>query len=335
VLIILRILYTIDTMKSVLISGVKPTARPHIGNYFGAMKQFVDLQEKYESYIFVAEYHALTTIHDSALLHSNTRELIKDYLAIGINPEKTTLYKQSSVPQVTEFTWILNCLTTIPYLERAHAFKDNISKGKTPSVGLFDYPVLMAADILLSGAHIVPVGKDQKQHVEMTRELALKFNTTFEEIFTLPQELILEDVAIIPGIDGKKMSKSYNNTIPLFAEEEQIRKLVFSIVTSSSQKGEPLNTEHDTLFSLHTLVSNPSEISELRTLYKTGAIGYKESKELLVERLNRFIQPLREKRKEWEDQEEAIAEIIENGNARAYHRYEDLMEKVRHSVGLR
>jgi len=321
-------------MKSVLISGLQPTARPHIGNYFGAMKQFVDLQERYESYIFVAEYHALTTIHNRVLLQSYTRELIKDYLAIGINPEQTTLYKQTSVPQVTEFAWILNCLTTIPYLERAHAFKDKVSKGKIPSVGLFDYPVLMAADILLSGAHIVPVGKDQKQHVEMTRELALKFNSTFEEIFTLPQEFILEDVAIIPGIDGKKMSKSYNNTIPLFAEQDEIRRLVFSIVTSSVQKGEPLDIHNDTLFSLHALVSSDSEIHDLRTHYQAGTIGYKESKELLVERLNRFIQPLREKRKEWEEQEEVITEIISEGNARAYRRYEDRMAKVRDAVGL-
>jgi len=220
--------------RKILLSGVKPTGKPHIGNYFGAMKQFVELQTSYESYVFIADLHALTTVQNRGELEENTINVILDYLSIGLDPKKVVIYKQSDVPQVTELGWIFNCITTVPYLMRAHAYKDAVANNKEPNVGLFDYPLLMAADILIQGADVVPVGQDQKQHVEIARDTAEKFNHIFGETFKLPEPLILKGVAAVPGIDGRKMSKSYGNTISLFATDEEVEGTVMSIVTDSS-----------------------------------------------------------------------------------------------------
>ncbi len=210
----------IQSMKKILLSGIKPTGRPHIGNYFGMMKQCVDMQDTYESHIFIADLHALTTIQNKEELAELTLNTAMDFLAIGVDPTKSILYKQSDVPQVAEMGWIFNCITTMPYLSRAHAFKDAEAKNKEISVGVFDYPLLMAADILVPDADVVPVGQDQKQHLEIARDTAEKFNRIFGDTFKLPEPIILENVKVVPGTDGQKMSKSYGNTIPLFATDD-------------------------------------------------------------------------------------------------------------------
>jgi tryptophanyl-tRNA synthetase len=320
--------------KKVLLSGVQPTGRPHIGNYFGAMRQYVKLQDTYDSYIFIADYHALTTVQNKDTLADLTFNLTVDYLALGLDPDKATLYRQSAVPQVTEAAWIFNCLVTVPYLERAHAFKDKVANNQIPSMGLFDYPVLMAADILLPQADVVPVGADQKQHIEYARDIAEKFNTTFGETLSLPEPLILPDAATVPGIDGRKMSKSYNNDIYLFAPADELKQRVMSIVTSSVGVGESLDPDTDNVFALHKLFAAPAELAELREKYQTGSIGYKESKELLFERMNDFLAPLRDRRAEVVANKDFIADILREGGKKAYDRYEETIAILREKIGL-
>ena len=294
--------------KKVLLSGVKPTGRVHIANYFGAMKQFVDLANEYESYIFIADYHALNFIQNKEEMHQNIIDILLDYLAIGLDPKKDTLFKQSDISEHTELAWIFDTITTMPYLERAHAFKDAKAKNKEINVGTFNYPMLMAADILLYSPDVVPVGQDQKQHVEYARDVAEKFNRIFGETFKLPKEVIVKDMENIPGTDGRKMSKSYGNTIPLFAEYEEIKKCVMGIVTDSG--GDiPKN-----VYAIHKLF-RPA--SELLPLYESKAGKYKELKEILIEDMEKFIAPLREKRKEYEKDLPRALKILEEGSERA------------------
>ena len=294
--------------KKVLLSGVKPTGRVHIANYFGAMKQFVDLANEYESYIFIADYHALNFIQNKEEMHQNIIDILLDYLAIGLDPKKVTLFKQSDISEHTELAWIFDTITTMPYLERAHAFKDAKAKNKEINVGTFNYPMLMAADILLYSPDVVPVGQDQKQHVEYARDVAEKFNRIFGETFKLPKEVIVKDMENIPGTDGRKMSKSYGNTIPLFAEYEEIKKCVMGIVTDSG--GDiPKN-----VYAIHKLF-RPA--SELLPLYESKAGKYKELKEILIEDMEKFIAPLREKRKEYEKDLPRALKILEEGSEKA------------------
>ncbi|MFA5827615.1 MAG: tryptophan--tRNA ligase, partial [Candidatus Paceibacterota bacterium] len=222
-------------MKKRLLSGIQPSGTMHIGNYFGAIKQFVNLQNDYDSFVFIADLHAITTIQNREELSKNILNVALDYLACGLDPEKVCLFKQSDVTEVTELAWYFNCITTMPYLERATAYKDAHMKVKEVNVGLFDYPMLMAADILLYDSNVVPVGQDQKQHVEYARDTAQKFNNIFGQTFIIPEILIMKEVAIVPGIDGRKMSKSYGNTIPLFGTDEEIKKAVMKIVTDSKE----------------------------------------------------------------------------------------------------
>ncbi len=322
-----------DNKKKILLSGVKPTGRPHVGNYFGAMKQFVDLQDDYKSYIFIANYHALTTINDKKELSESSIDVALDYLAIGIDPQKTTIFLQSDVPEVTELAWVFNCLTTMPFLMRAHAFKDAEAKNKEVNVGLFDYPVLMAADILIQNTDIVPVGQDQKQHVEIARDLAEKFNRTFGETFKLPEHKILESVGTVPGTDGRKMSKSYKNTIPLFADDEEIKKIVMSIVTDSKTPDESKDPDKCNIFALHKLFSLDI-LDELEKRYKEGGIGYKESKEILAQNVASFIRPFRENRIELEKNKDEILMILRNGGEFARGNARIKMQEVKEKVGL-
>ena len=271
----------------ILLSGVKPTGRPHIGNYFGAMKQFVDLQSEYESYIFIADLHALTGIQNRKEMEESIVGVLLDYMAIGLDPKTVTLYKQSDVPQVAELAWIFNCLTTMPYLMRAHAFKDAEAKNKEINVGVFDYPLLMASDILIQDADVVPVGQDQKQHVEIARDTAEKFNRIFGDTFQLPEALIGENVSVVPGTDGQKMSKSYGNTIPLFATDEEIDKAVMSIVTDSG------SDKPENVYAIHSLLRNKND---LEVIYSENKGQYKKLKELLIEDLKTFIKPMRDRR---------------------------------------
>jgi tryptophanyl-tRNA synthetase len=325
--------------KKILLSGVKPTGRPHVGNYFGAMKQFVELQHEYDAHILIADLHALTSVHNREELEEATTGVLLDYMAIGLDPKNVTLFKQSDVPQVAELTWIFNCLTTMPYLMRAHAFKDAEAKSKDINVGLFDYPLLMAADILIQDADAVPVGQDQKQHVEIARDTAQKFNNAFGDPpaggFKLPEPLILEGVATVPGTDGRKMSKSYNNTIPLFASDEEIKKAVMSIVTDSKSPDEPKDPEKDNIFALHKLFTEGPEFEDLRERYEAGKIGYKESKEILIKNIIKTLTPMRERRQALEEDKNAVLEVLKEGGKVARERAEKKMEEIRKLVGLK
>ena len=307
----------------ILISGVKPTGRPHIGNYFGAMKRFVDLQDDYRAMIFIADYHALTTERDAKKLREETLDIAIDYLAIGLDPKKTIIFKQSDVPEVTELAWIFNCLTTMPFLSRAHAYKDALAKNKEVNVGVFDYPILMAADILIQDADVVPVGQDQKQHVEIARDTAEKFNLTYGETFKFPEPLIDESVATIPGIDGKKMSKSYGNTISLFATDAEIEKQVMSIVTDSSQDI-PKN-----VYEIHKLIKPEAE---LKKLYEEKKGSYKELKLELIKDLKNFTHPMIARRGKWSDSE--VEKIIAEGGKKMRKIVHEKMVEVRKKVGL-
>ncbi len=311
--------------KKILVSGVKPTGRPHIGNYFGAIKQFVDLQDKYDSRIFVANLHALTTVQDKKELEDNSWDVVLDYLGAGIDPTKTTLYLQSDVPHVAELSWIFGCLVTMPYLMRAHAFKDAEARSKDINVGVFNYPLLMAADILVHDADVVPVGKDQKQHVEITRDVAGKFNNAYGETFKSPKDVILESVMTVPGTDGQKMSKSYNNVIPLFATDEEIEKAVMSIVTDS-ESGVPTN-----VYAIHALIKDKESLD---ALYEEKKGKYKDLKEELVKDLKAFIGPMREKRKYWEDRPDEVEKIIREGGEKMRKVVHEKMVEVRNKIGL-
>lgn len=320
--------------QKVLLSGVKPTGRPHIGNYFGAMKQFVDLQNDYRSFIMIADYHALTSVQNATEMRQLILDMAIDYLAIGLDPEKVTIFKQSDVPEHTELAWIFNCLTTMPYLMRAHAFKDAEAKNKEVNVGLFDYPLLMAADILLYDADVVPVGQDQKQHLEIARDTAEKFNRTFiNDVFKLPEPMILSHVQTVPGIDGQKMSKSYGNTIPLFAGEKELRSLVMSIKTDSKGVEEPKNPEECNVFALHKLFSTEM-LPELKRRYVEGGIGYKESKEILAENMNKYLAPFRERREQIAANPDDVIAILRNGAGIARNQAKLKMEQVHKAIGV-
>jgi tryptophanyl-tRNA synthetase len=322
------------TDKKILLSGIKPTGRPHIGNYFGALRQWVTFQEEYNSFIFIPDYHALTTVQDESLMRSFSLDLAIDLLAIGLDPNKVTLFKQSDVPEVTELTWIFNCLTTMPYLMRAHAFKDAEAKNKDINVGIFDYPILMAADILMQDANLVPVGQDQKQHVEYARDIAEKFNRIFGETFTLPESYILDTVAVVPGIDGQKMSKSYNNHIPLFAKDDEIKSLVAKIVTDSKTPNEAKDPESDNIFALHKLFSSTEELQTIESRYKKGEIGYKESKDILAQNMINFITPMRQKREEIAKNPDYVKDILKTGGQKARARAMEKMQLVKEKTGL-
>src|SRR3989338_5486458 len=312
--------------KKILVSGVKPTGRPHVGNYFGAMKQFVELQHEYQCFIFIADLHALTTVQNKKELEENTAGVLLDYMAIGLDPKNVTLYKQSDVPQVAELAWIFNCLTTMPYLMRAHAYKDAEAKNKEVNVGLFDYPMLMAADILIQDADIVPVGQDNKQHVEIARDTAEKFNRIFGETFKLPEPLILKGVAAVPGIDGRKMSKSYSNTISLFATDEEIEKSVMNIVTDSS--GE----RPENVYAIHALLKDKEFLDNL---YEENKVEYKILKEMLIADIKKFVTPLRERRQKLEQDKNTVLEVLREGGEVARERAEKKMEEIREKVGLK
>ncbi len=316
------------TSQPVLVSGVKPTGDLHIGNYFGAMRQFVDLvaSGKYRPFIFVADYHALNTMQDAEEMRRRTRELVMAYLAIGLDPEKVVFFKQSDVPAHTELAWIFDTITTMPYLMRAHAYKDAEAKNKEISVGTFNYPLLMAADILLYDASIVPVGADQKQHVEYTRDTAEKFNRVFNtDLFKLPEAHIMPDVAVVPGTDGQKMSKSHGNVIPLFCTRDELAKAVMSIVTDSSGE-RPKN-----VYAIHKLVRSEQELEQIYTEHQGN---YKLLKELLIEDLDRYLAPIRAKYESLKEDPTIVERVLEAGKREARAVSETKMEQVRKAIGV-
>jgi tryptophanyl-tRNA synthetase len=330
----IHFLVLLEDMKKRLLSGIQPSGDIHLGNYFGAIKQFVDLQNDYESFIFIADLHAITTIQDKDKLSKNILNVALDYLACGLDPEKVCLFKQSDVPIVTELMWYFNCITTVPYLERATAYKDAHLKAKEINVGLFDYPMLMAADILIYDSDVVPVGQDQKQHVEYARDTALKFNNIFGETFKIPESLIMKDVAIVPGIDGKKMSKSYKNTIPLFGTDEEIKKAVMKIVTDSKGTDESKDPDACNIFALHKLFLNEEDLKILREQYIKGGLGYKESKEMLYEEIINFIKPMRERRETYAKDLDEVRKILKNGAQKANKIVEEKMKIIRDNIGV-
>jgi tryptophanyl-tRNA synthetase len=311
--------------KKISLSGIQPSGKPHIANYFAMMKQLVDQQDTYDVYAIIVDYHALKSVRNAETMKANITDVVLDYLAIGLDPKKVTFFKQSDVSEHTELCWIFDTITTMPYLMRAHAFKDAEAKNKEIDVGTFNYPVLMAADILLYGPDIIPVGQDQKQHVEIARDIAEKFNNTYGEIFKLPEALIKKELAVIPGTDGRKMSKSYGNTIPLFAEYEEIKKAVMSIVTDSG------GDIPENVFAIHKLIR---EESELQKIYEEKKGKYKELKELLIEDLEKFIAPMRERRKEFaKDIPKALA-ILKEGGEKAKKIASAKMSEVREKIGV-
>ena len=314
--------------KPVLVSGVKPTGDLHIGNYFGAMRQFVELTKggKYRPFIFVADYHALNTMQDAEEMRRRTRELVMAYLAVGLDPEEVVFFKQSEVSAHTELCWIFDSITTMPYLMRAHAFKDAEAKNKEITVGTFNYPMLMSADILLYNAAVVPVGQDQKQHIEYARDTAEKFNRIFKtDVFTLPEPYIMPEVAIVPGTDGQKMSKSYGNVIPLFASRDELAKRVMGIVTDSS--GE----RPENVYAIHKLVRSEHELD---ALYTEHAGSYKTLKELLIEDLDRYFTPIRARYEELQNDPYIVDDILARGREEARAVSEAKMQQVRKAVGV-
>jgi len=317
---------SIDGPKKVMLSGVKPTGRPHIGNYFGAMRQFVELQSAYDTYVMIADLHALTSVQNKEEMSEMIMGVALDYLAIGLDPNKVTIFKQSDIASHAELGWIFDCITTMPYLMRAHAFKDAEAKNKELSVGTFNYPMLMAADILLYDADVVPVGQDQKQHIEIARDTAEKFNRIFGETFRMPAPMIFADVATVPGIDGQKMSKSYKNTIPLFATDEEIKKLVMAIVTDSSGDT-PTN-----VYEIHKLFRPEAELEQL---YVEKRGKYKDLKEALIADLIKFVTPLRERREKLEHNRAAVLDILKTGGEKARAIAEKKMTLVHARLGTK
>jgi tryptophanyl-tRNA synthetase len=331
----MKLCYT-GRMKKIL-SGIQSSGSPHLGNYLGAMKNHIDMQKSYDCTIFIADLHALTTVRDAEKMRVMTREIAIDYLALGLDPEKTIFFRQSDVMEHSEFAWILSCITPLGLLERAHAYKDAITKNhKEPTAGLFTYPVLMAADILLYKPDFVPVGKDQKQHVEIARDIAIKFNNHFGETFPLPEPYIPEEVATIIGTDGEhKMSKSYGNVINFFADEPELKKQVMSIKTDSTPMEKPKDPDSCTVFRLYSFFASREEAADLRRKYEKGGFGYGDAKKALLEKLLDYFGPARKKRIELSKNLKYIEEVLEKGAAKARSVAGRTMEEVRSRIGLK
>ena len=320
--------------------GIQPTGVLHIGNYFGMMQPAIALQAEGETFYFIADYHALTSVRDPKILRENAHRVALDFLACGLDPERGALFRQSDVPQVAELAWILSTVAPMGLLERAHSYKDKLARGMTSSVGLFSYPVLMAADILIYDSDIVPVGKDQKQHIEITRDLAGKINETFgsgpdKPVFKLPEPRIQPATEIVPGIDGQKMSKSYRNTIDIFGEEKETRKRVMSIVTDSTSVEAPKDPAGSTIIQLYSLFASKSELEEMQERFRKGGSGYGDFKKQLFEKLWEYFAPMRKRREDILGQKSYIENILTRGAERANSVADQVMKRVRAAVGLR
>ena len=318
-----------------ILTGIQSSGKLHIGNYFGAIRPILDRQDDNTLFCFIANLHSLTSVHDAALLRKQTFDAALDWLALGLDPKKTIIWTQSQVQEHTELYWYLSSVCPMGLLERAHSYKDKTSQGISASHGLFSYPVLMAADILLYDIDIVPVGKDQKQHLEIARDLAQKFNNEFGESFVIPEIQISEDVGTVPGTDGKKMSKSYGNTIEIFAEGADLKKSVMSIVTDSTSVDEPKNPETCHVFSIYKLFASPSETLDLEKKYKAGGFGYGDAKKLLLKTIDSFFSEARKRRAVLEKTPEKVHEILEEGAKKAREVASVKMNHIRKMVGMR
>src|SRR6266446_3421034 len=323
-----------------ILSGIQPSGVLHIGNYFGMMRPAIALQAEGEAFYFIADYHALTSVRDPKALRDNSRRVALDFLACGLDPERAALFRQSDVPQVTELAWILSTVAPMGLLERAHSYKDKVARGMTASVGLFNYPVLMAADILIYDSDIVPVGKDQKQHIEITRALAVKINETYgsepdRPIVKLPEPRIQAATEVVPGIDGQKMSKSYGNNIDIFGDEKETRKRVMTIVTDSTPVEAPKDPSRSTIFQLYSLVASKEEIANMCERFQKGGTGYGDFKTQLFEKLWDYFAPMRKRREEILANKPYIDNVLARGAKRANEIADQVMQRVRAAVGLR
>lgn len=317
-----------------ILSGIQPTGKLHLGNYFGMMRPVLELQDQGEAFIFIANYHALTTVGDSAVLRSNTHDVALDFLACGLDPAKAAFYRQSDVPEVTELTWLLSTLAPMGLLERCHSYKDKTARGLTATHGLFSYPVLMAADILAVQADIVPVGRDQKQHIEVTRDLALKFNNQYGEVFKIPDASIREEVAVVPGLDGQKMSKSYNNTIEIFGAPNESKKRIMRIVTDSRALEEVKDPSTCNVFALYKLLAAPDEQEALASRYRAGGMGYGDAKKTLQGCFERHFTPFRARREELANDPDYVEDVLRDGASRARKAAAETLRRARYAVGL-
>lgn len=319
-----------------ILSGIQPSGAPHIGNYFGMMQPAIRLQDEGDAFYFIADYHALTSIHDREELRTNVRDLAIDFLACGLDPEKATFWRQSDVPEVTELTWILSCVTPMGLLERCVSYKDKIAQGVSPSHGLFAYPVLQAADILIFDSDIVPVGKDQKQHLEVTRDIASKFNDRYgEDLLRIPTPRIREATATVPGLDGQKMSKSYDNAIEIFEEtEKKLRKKIMRIVTDSTPVEDPKDPEGSYLIQLYELVATEDEVEEMKASFRAGGQGYGHYKQQVFEKVWAFFEPMREKRESLVGDPAFVDGVLEAGARRAGEKAREVLDRVRSATGL-
>ena len=318
-----------------ILSGLQPSGALHIGNYFGMMRPAIALQAEGEALYFVADYHALTSLRDPETLRANSRRVALDFLACGLDPERATLFRHSDVPQVTELAWILSTVAPMGLLERATSYKDKLARGMGANVGLFSYPILMAADILIYDSDVVPVGKDQKQHIEITRDLAVKMNETFGQIFKLPEPRIQPETETVPGIDGQKMSKSYGNNIDIFGDEKEMRKRVMSIITDSVAVDAPKDPATSTIFKLYSVVASKDEIADMRERFVRGGTGYGDFKKQLFEKLMQYFAPMRKRRAELLADQSYIDKILARGAERANEVADQVMQRVRKAVGLR
>ena len=318
-----------------ILSGIKPTGKPHIGNYFGMMRPAIEWQEKGEAFYFIADYHALTTVFDPAKMREYVRGVALDFLACGLDPAKAVLFRQSDVPAHTELAWILSCQTPMPMLENCHAYKDHLAKERTPSHGLFAYPVLMAADILIYDSHVVPVGRDQKQHVEVTRDLANKMNGLYGTIFKVPEASILPAVATIPGLDGLKMSKSYDNAIELFLEEKALRKKIMGIATDSTPVEAPKDPATSSLVALYRFFAPEADVEKMEADFRAGGVGYGDFKKRLFGVIWDHFAPMRARREQLSADPGYVDQVLADGAQRASKTAQTVMQRVREAVGLR
>ncbi len=317
------------------LSGIQPSGKLHLGNYFGAIRQYLKFQnEGNECFYFIANYHALTSMQNKDDLEKITLHVATAYLALGIDPEKSVFFLQSDVPQVTEFAWVLNCICPVSMMEKATSYKDKISRGLAANMGLFDYPVLQAADIIIYDSNVVPVGQDQKQHIEMTRDLAIKFNLAFGETLVVPEAHIVPEVAVVPGIDGQKMSKSYNNTIEIFQTPKATKKRCSQVVTDSTPLEEPKDPDKCTVFAMLKLLAEDGEIEEIEKNYRSGGYGYGHAKGRLAELVNELFAEAREKYAELEKNPDFVRDVLGEGGRKAREVAEETMTRVRNACGI-
>jgi tryptophanyl-tRNA synthetase len=317
-----------------ILSGVQPSGKLHLGNYFGMMKPALELQKQGQAYIFIADYHALTSVTDPNALRQGSIDVALDFLACGLDTEKTLFYRQSDIPQVTELAWLLSVVTPLGLLERCHSYKDKVAKGLPATHGLFAYPVLMAADILIMQSNVVPVGRDQKQHVEVTRDIAIKFNNAYGQVFTIPEPSIREDVAVVPGVDGQKMSKSYNNTVEIFGNLKEARANIMKIVTDSKTVADVKNPDECNVFALYKLFASDAEREAMAARYRAGGLGYGEVKKALFEKFEAHFTPLRKKREELQKNMDHVQAVLRQGAERARAEAVNTLKKARQAVGL-